>query len=212
LDAILKLLISYFIGSISGSLVVGKIKGVDIRKSGSKNAGGTNAFRTQGLLFALVVVVIDIGKGFLATAYISQLDIPLAAGSSGMNTSLLMVLCGLSAILGHVYPIFFGFKGGKGAGTTVGMIAAISFPLVPIMVLIWGLILVTTGYVGLATMCTSISIPILAILLKVETPYLVPASIFIALFIIFTHRANIHRMLHGEENCFEKAMIFKRRS
>ncbi len=212
MEDVFKIILSYLLGSISGSLMVGKLKGIDIRKSGSGNAGGTNAFRTQGVLFALAVVVIDIGKGYIATAYIARINIAWIGGSTGMDTNLLMVLCGSAAIIGHVFPVFFGFKGGKGAGTTVGMIAAIEFSLVPPMILIWAMVLILTGLVGLATMCAGVSIPILILLIKTDNPYLLPYSLIICLFIIFTHRENIHRMLRGKENRFEKAMLFRRKN
>ncbi|NOZ07533.1 MAG: glycerol-3-phosphate 1-O-acyltransferase PlsY [FCB group bacterium] len=211
MEDVIKILLSYLLGSISGSLIVGKLKGVDIRKTGSGNAGGTNAFRTQGLIFALAVVVIDIGKGYIATAYFSHLNFAWAGGGAGLNTNLLTVLCGVAVIVGHVFPVFFGFRGGKGAGTTVGMIAAIELPLVPPMIFIWGIVLILTGLVGLATMCAGISIPILILLLKTNNPYLLPYSLLISLFIIFTHRENIRRMLGGNENRFEKAMLFRRK-
>ena len=119
-------ILSYLIGSISGSMVLGKLKGVDIRKMGSGNAGGTNAFRTVGPLFALGVIFIDILKGYISVIYISQLNFiyePIINLNEIVN-----ITCGISAVLGHVYPIYYNFKGGKGAGTLIGIIAAL-FPL-----------------------------------------------------------------------------------
>ena len=116
LEQVIKIIISYLIGSISGSMLVGKLNGVDIRTMGSGNAGGTNAFRTQGALFALSVIIIDIAKGYIATFYIS--------GDFGQGAPL-GIFCGVASVLGHVYPIYYNFKGGKGAGTLVGVLILI---------------------------------------------------------------------------------------
>ena len=101
--------LSYLLGSISGSLLVGKFFGIDIRELGSKSAGGTNAFRSAGLKLAIPTVIIDVLKGFIP-AYIFLSD------------PFLFAWCSLAAVLGHVYPVFYGFKGGKGAGTLIGVI------------------------------------------------------------------------------------------
>ena len=113
---IIRIIISYLIGSISGSMIIGKFKKVDIRSMGSGNAGGTNAFRTQGSLFALGVITIDIFKGFAATYYI---------GMGYGEISSLSLICGFASVMGHIYPIYHGFKGGKGAGTLIGVLLAL---------------------------------------------------------------------------------------
>ena len=107
-NTIINIIISYIIGSFSGSLIIGKFRGVDIRKSGSGNAGGTNAFRTQGFIFALFVVLIDVLKGFISAYFVSK----FTYGSMEFwgNTELNILLCGFFAVFGHVYPIFHGFK------------------------------------------------------------------------------------------------------
>ena len=115
-------------GSISGSMLVGKIKGVDIRKMGSGNAGGTNAFRTMGAQFALTVLFIDVIKGFIAVQFVSNLSLDGFLPSSNINLEILSIICGCGVVLGHVYPLYYNFKGGKGAGTMMGVLAAL-FPL-----------------------------------------------------------------------------------
>ena len=150
LEQIIRIILSYLIGSISGSMLMGKLRGVDIRTMGSGNAGGTNAFRTQGAIFALSVIVVDIAKGYVATFYIS--------GDFGQG-SLLGILCGIAAVLGHVYPVYYNFKGGKGAGTLVGILIGLyPFGLL-ISFSVWLFVLVLTGYVGLSTMLAGISFP-----------------------------------------------------
>src|SRR5215470_7334545 len=119
----LKVILSYLIGSIVGSLVVGRLRGgVDIRTVGSGNAGGTNALRTQGKAFAAWVLLIDIGKGWLATRVIAQLLLPGVALAPDTVRVWIPVACGVAAIAGHVYPLWHGFRGGKGVATLVGVV------------------------------------------------------------------------------------------
>ncbi len=199
------LLVAYLIGSLSGSLILGRIRGVDIRRSGSGNAGGTNALRTRGWRFALVVVVIDIGKGAFAAL------LPLWIGVVPEWRWPLQAACGLAAAVGHVWPVFFGFRGGKGAGTLVGALAVI-WPLSLAGVAgVWLMVLLGTGYVGLATVLGAAALVPAALLDpgSVSGERLVFA-ISAAGFIIFTHRANLQRLRAGNENRFEKARVLPR--
>ena len=149
---IIQIIISYLLGSISGSMIIGKFKKVDIRNMGSGNAGGTNAFRTQGALFALGVITIDILKGFIAIYYI---------GMGYREITSLSFMCGFGSVLGHIYPVYYNFKGGKGAGTLVGILIGLyPFGLL-IAFSVWLFILVLTGYVGLSTMLAGISFPMI---------------------------------------------------
>lgn len=202
--------LSYLLGSLSGSLIIGKLKGVDIRNMGSGNAGGTNAFRTQGFVFAFAVVMIDVLKGFISAKFISDLkliDLPYWG-----NYELNLLLCGLAAVVGHVYPIYHGFKGGKGAGAGMGMLLALDPTSLGIAILHWLLVLILTGFVGLGTMIAASSIPIYLYFSgsNLNFVYFPILSVGLALFIIFTHRSNIIRMKNGKENQFEKIMILKR--
>ena len=149
MELIIKLGLSYLIGSTSGSVLLGKLKGVDIRNLGSGNAGGTNAFRTQGVTFATGVLFVDIMKGFISAKFISAMNLPIFSGT--LDPNLLIILCGIAAILGHVYPIYHGFRGGKGGGAAVGMVFAISWPTISLAILLWLVILLLTGFVGLGT-------------------------------------------------------------
>jgi glycerol-3-phosphate acyltransferase PlsY len=137
-----KLLVAYLIGSVSGSLLLGRWRGVDIRTLGSGNAGGTNALRTQGLRFALGVMLIDVGKGALATWIGLQ-------GEAEATMALRVALCcGFAAVLGHVWPIFHGFRGGKGVATVIGLLLVLwPMLLLPMIgVFAW---FYACGYVGL---------------------------------------------------------------
>ena len=209
-NTIINIIISYLVGSISGSIILGKLKGVDIRNLGSGNAGGTNAFRTQGLVFAFGVIIIDVLKGYISAKYIS--DLMLFNAEFLGNAELNLLLCGLAAVVGHVYPIYHGFKGGKGAGAGMGMLLALDPSSLGIAILHWILVLILTGYVGLGTMIAASSIPIYLFISEsyLNFVYFPMLSIGLALFIIFTHRSNIIRMKNGNENQFEKIMILKR--
>jgi glycerol-3-phosphate acyltransferase PlsY len=204
IDLLIKALLSYLLGSVSGSMVVGALKHVDIRKSGSGNAGGTNAFRTQGFRFALGVVIIDIGKGALAAGLVPGLN--LGFGVDGAAFATVQLACGFAAVVGHCYPVWYGFRGGKGAATAVGALLVIA-PLATLpMLATWLLVLGITGWVGLGTMLASISL-IPALLLLGADAGTVTFGALLALFIVFTHRSNIRKMLNGTENRFERARI-----
>ena len=192
-------LLSYLIGSVSGSLLIGRIKDVDIRTMGSGNAGGTNAFRTQGLGFALPVVLIDIGKGALAASLPWWITTTVAPES-------LSVLTGFAAIVGHCYPIWHGFQGGKGAGTAMGAMAVIQAGVLLPAISIWVLVLTLSGWVGLATIVAFLSLPPLMLWLQAPLDQLLMVCA-LTLLVLYTHRSNISRMRKGTENRFEKAML-----
>jgi len=204
---IIKTLLAYALGSISGSLMLGRLRHIDIRTMGSGNAGGTNAFRSVGKSFALAVAVIDVAKGAIAAGLIPLLVIPAMDNSVSLGTQ--AVICGFAAVLGHCYPMWHGFRGGKGAATAVGVLAVLQPWVLPWMFLTWFLVIGITGWVGLGTMLAGLSI--IPAMLWLEAPYAqLWLGIALALFMIFTHRNNIRKMLSGEEYCFEKARIFKR--
>jgi glycerol-3-phosphate acyltransferase PlsY len=204
---ILKVVIAYLLGSVSGSLLLGKLKKVDIRRVGSGNAGGTNAFRTQGLLFGLSVLAIDIGKGVLATGWIPGFSIGEA--TSGAVTGSLVMACGMAAIIGHCYPLWHGFKGGKGAATAVGVLLVIEPWLLLPVISTWVLVLLITGYVGLATVLAGFSLVPPAWFFG--SPELLAFTVLIAIFLLFTHRENIRKLRDGTEYRFNTPQIFSRK-
>ena len=205
---IIKITLAYLLGSISGSLLLGRLKKVDIRSQGSGNAGGTNAFRTQGLIFAIGVVIIDIGKGFLAAWWIPALS--FAGAETVLDTGLLIMACGFAAILGHCFPIWHGFRGGKGAATAVGAIIVIEPWLLIPLIICWVVTLIMTGYVGLSTVLASFSLVPAAWAMNDST--LMTFSTILALFILFTHRANMRKLRSGTESRFERVHIFSRKN
>ena len=210
MQILLNIIISYLLGSISGSMVLGKLYGIDIRTMGSGNAGGTNAFRSVGPLFALGVVLIDIFKGVISVLFVSKL---IFYSSFSISTiEYIEIVCGIAAVMGHVYPIYYNFKGGKGAGTLIGVIGVLFPQSIIYALLSWIVVLIFTGFVGLGTMVASIVLEIVTYFIYpggLITPFGI-FSIIMSVFIIFTHRSNISRMIKGRENQFTKAMIFKK--
>lgn len=188
-EVVWRVLASYLLGSLNGSLLLGRLRGVDIRQQGSGNAGGTNALRTQGPAFALGVVLIDVLKGFVAVRWLGQ----------NAAITWLPQACAAAAVVGHVYPVFHGFRGGKGAATLVGVLAALSPLLLGQVIAVWLSCMVLAGFVGLATMIAACAAPVLAYFQGAETRSLVFMSA-LALFVVFTHRGNIARMRAGTES------------
>ena len=206
-----KFLISYFIGSIMGAMVVGALRGgIDIRTMGSGNAGGTNALRTQGLLFAIAVVVIDIGKGIVGAAVVPGLEVPFVATDPQVSRVWLTLCCAAAAVIGHVWPVYHGFKGGKGAATFVGTLVVLGPALIVVVLLVWAIVLVASGYVGLASMTAALSLPVwLGITrLPADQPLFI-YSVGIAIFIVYCHRSNIGRMRAGTEHRNMKLMLLR---
>lgn len=201
MTAALFITIAYLLGSLSGSLLLGRLRGVDIRTQGSGNAGGTNALRTQGWKFALVTVLVDVGKGVLAVWLASRF---------GSGEAWLPYAAGLAAVVGHVWPVFHGFRGGKGAGTLVGALLVLWPLAVAVLVGTWLLVLSVGGYVGLSTVLAAIALVPLAFLTGADEVRLV-FSVVLALFITFTHRGNLARLRAGVEPRFERARIWARR-
>jgi glycerol-3-phosphate acyltransferase PlsY len=204
---VVKIVLAYLLGSVSGSLIVGRLKKVDIRSQGSGSAGGTNAFRTQGLVFALGVVLIDVGKGYIAARWIPVLNI--GGATSALEPELLVMACAFAAVLGHCFPLWHGFRGGKGAATAVGALIVIEPWLLLPLVMTWLITLIMTGYVGLSTVLAGLSLVPAAWAMNDDR--LLFFSVLLALFVLFTHRANIHRLRDGTEYRFERIHIFSRK-
>jgi glycerol-3-phosphate acyltransferase PlsY len=213
MDCILKVVVAYLLGSVVGSLVVGRLRGgVDIRKLGSGNAGGTNALRTQGPWFALWVMVIDIGKGWVAAAWLPGLETPFARfPSDAPATAVLPGACAFASIFGHVFPLWHGFRGGKGVATFVGALAGLSLPLLIPVFATWLILVVVSGYVGLASMTAATALPVFLVLRDglQDKPMLLFAAAS-AVLIIFTHRGNIARMRAGTESRAKRLWLLGR--
>ena len=207
----LKFTAAYLLGSILGSLVVGQLcGGVDIRELGSHNAGGTNALRTQGKVFALWVMLIDVGKGVIPVLLLPALAIPGVGLDAQVSRELITYAVGFGTILGHVYPLWYAFRGGKGGATSAGVLFALAPWLALPAIGIWFAVIVITRYVGLATMSVVIGVSAYIGLTRLPEEYgLFIFSLFAAALILYTHRANIKRMLEGSENRTEVVRFFR---
>ena len=200
-------LLGYVIGSVPSAVWVGKsFFGVDVRHHGSGNAGATNVFRVLGKTAGSAVLLLDVLKGLfasrLAYLYVNTID------SSLTYTEMMdfKIIFGVMAILGHLFPVFANFRGGKGVATLFGVIITLNPGLALWAVLVFLLVFVPTGYVSLGSMISGISIPVLA--MRVFGMYQTGVVIFtltLAVLVVLTHRKNIQRLIAGTEN---RAKIF----
>jgi acyl phosphate:glycerol-3-phosphate acyltransferase len=203
---------SYLLGSIIGSLLVGRLTGgADIRTLGSGNAGATNALRTRGKQFAFWVLLIDLGKGWIATGRIAPEPLALAGLSPvpGLH-EWCVPLCGIAVMLGHVYPLWFGFRGGKGVATLVGAVLGISVWLLVPMILTWLIAVMLFGFVGLASILGALALAAAIAVRNLGLP-LLTFGVAAALLVLFTHRSNLGRMRAGTENRAQRLWLLRPR-
>ncbi|NGP87343.1 glycerol-3-phosphate 1-O-acyltransferase PlsY [Fodinibius halophilus] len=205
------LLLSYLVGSIPSSIWVGKlVKGVDIRNHGSGNAGATNTFRLLGWPSGVTVLGIDFFKGFASSLWISQLAYYIASGPVALFDfwsvdPFLSITCGLAAIIGHMFPLYANFDGGKGMATAAGMLCGIEPVSVGIAAVVFTVVMVASRYVSLASLVAAFVYPLVLVMLRFGFGWELDGSILIfgalaGLGIIVKHRGNIKRLLNGTEN------------
>jgi len=202
LKLLMMVLICYLVGSFPTAIIYGKLtRGIDIRQHGSGNAGATNVFRVLGWKAGVLVLLIDMAKGLVATLWIYK----IATGGFIGDPEMVKILAGLSAVFGHIWTVFAGFKGGKGVGTGAGMIIGLVPGAVLVAVIIFILIVAITRWVSLGSILASLTIPVylfikrFLLLLPVSNTLLI-FGLLIPVLIIFTHRSNIKRLLNGTEN------------
>ena len=204
------LFISYLLGSTPSAIWVGKaFKGIDVREHGSGNAGTTNTFRVLGVPFGVTVFVLDFMKGFVSSFWISGLAFfwfsgPLAPPNWDVE-AFLSISCGMAAVFGHMFPVFAGFKGGKGAATACGMLFGIEPISISISFALFGFIVWITRYVSLASIISTAIYPITLLIMRYGLDRYVDGSIIIiaamiAFGIIYKHKVNIGRLIAGTEN------------
>ncbi len=206
MDYLLFAIAAYFLGSIPTAVWVGKIRyGVDVREHGSKNAGATNTFRVLGKKPGIVVLAIDIFKGFTAVF----LPYVVGMGEYGSDELIhLQLITALCAVVGHVLPVFAGFRGGKGVATSLGVIIGIHPPAAAICLGIFLIVFISSNFVSLGAMMAACSFPVLLVtLFGVRSPWLIAFSIVLSAAVIYAHKKNIGRLLRGEEN---KMNLFKK--
>lgn len=183
---------AYLIGSISPSILIGKAKGINIKEEGSGNAGTTNALRVLGKKAAIITLFVDMAKG-VAGSLLGLLIFDFATGC----------FCAVAVFAGHIWPIYYRFKGGKGAATAVGAIGALDWRLAVISLLIAALALVISKRMSVGTLTAAVAFPVVTLFLQKT---LFPFALAISLVVIIKHRANVVRLIKGEE---PKMSIFK---
>ncbi|HJX71151.1 MAG TPA: glycerol-3-phosphate 1-O-acyltransferase PlsY [Bacteroidales bacterium] len=193
------LILAYLLGSIPTSVWLGRrFFGVDIRDHGSRNAGSTNAIRILGWKAGLGVLVFDVFKGWMAVNLIRLTDYYIPETGDYINFQLLL---GIAAIMGHIFPIYAGFRGGKGVATLLGFVLAIDPYTTLVCICVFILTLILTKYVSLSSMIAGFSFPVILIFVfKTTTPSLVLFSLIVSVLLLFTHQKNIERLLRNEEN------------
>ena len=210
-NLILILVLSYLVGSIPTSIIVSKlVKGIDIREHGSGNAGGTNTIRVLGWKYGIFVILFDAFKGAFAVVVIARLfggNLPFSNQTPFDNFTLVQILAGLAAVMGHVWTIFAGFKGGKGIATALGFLVTIVTVDMLIAVAIFFIVVLATKYVSLGSISAAIALPLIIIIREnvfgVDIPgyyTILPFVILTSALVIYTHRKNIERLLKGKEN------------
>lgn len=204
-------ILSYLVGSIPTAIIVARCRrGIDIRQHGSGNAGGTNVFRVLGWKAGSFVVLADIAKGLIATMLVSRLmygPIPFENRTPFDDYTLVQIIAGSSAILGHIWTLFAGFRGGKGIATAGGMLLGVAPLEVGISLVIFAVVLLASQYVSLGSLSAAVAFPLTMFfrenffMAEIEGyNTLIFFSLGISLLIIFTHRANIIRLLRGTEH------------
>ena len=210
-DLIVKGLLSYLLGSIVGSLVIARLTGgVDIRTLGSGNAGATNALRHLGKGTALLVLLIDVAKGFVATRFVAGWMLPAIPAAPPELAPWADTVCALAVILGHVYPLWHGFRGGKGFATLVGAMAGIQLWLLWPMAAAWFVTAILTGYVSLASMLSAVAVAVAMALCRGRAgqPAYVTLGVLAVVLVIYTHRSNIARLRAGTESRARRLWLF----
>lgn len=197
--------LAYLLGSIPTAVWLGKLRyGIDVREHGSKNAGATNTFRVLGKKPGIIVLIVDIVKGAISTF------LPVSMQLINDEDILIQtqILCAVFAVLGHVLPVFAGFKGGKGVATSLGVIIGLQPNAALICFLIFLLVFISSKYVSLGAIVASVSFPIvIRFVVGCESNWLFVFSIILGTLVILAHRKNIRRLLNGEEN---KMNLFKK--
>src|SRR4030066_611199 len=204
-------ILSYLVGSIPNSIILSKaVSGIDIRNHGSGNAGGTNVMRVLGWKYGMVVIFLDALKGAIAVVIFSRFFFgPLSFENVSPfdDFTLVQIIAGLSAVIGHIWTVFAGFKGGKGIATALGMLLMIVSVDMLIAIGVFILVVTFSRYVSLGSIAGAVAVPLALIVrenvFNVDIPNyntLLPFLIFVALLVIFTHRKNVVRLLNGNEN------------
>ncbi len=189
LKIILPIIIGYLIGSIPFGFIAGKLKGFDLRKVGSGNIGATNIYRTLGTIPAILVFVLDLLKGALAV-YAARVIIP--------DSPAVIVISGVAAVIGHMYPVYIGFKGGKGSATGLGVLLGIAPDLFAVAMIYTAVAIAVTRYVSVTSITGVVLLAVLMVAFNKPVEYSI-AAVIVAVLVIYKHIPNIKRLLSGTE-------------
>lgn len=210
IDTVLQTLLAYLIGTIMGGQIVGALRGgVDLRTQGSGNLGATNALRTQGASFALAVLAIDVLKGVVASLAVPALPTIATPLLDRVDQA---YVCGVAVAVGHCYPVFSGFRGGKGVATLAGVFGALLPASLPWLLGSFAVVVMLSGYVSLATIVATL-VAVLYVTCFSATGLFSSAGAFtlaMAALVIWKHRENLQRLAAGREHRFEKARVLGR--
>lgn len=227
MDPLLRLvliaIISYLIGSIPTAVLISKrFFGFDIREKGSGNMGSTNAFRILGVKWGIVVQLVDLLKGVAAVFLIAQMfgggEMPFVNRTPFEDITVLKIIAGVCAVIGHIWSVFVNFRGGKGINTAVGMLIGVAPVEVGIIFLVFLLTVSASGYISLGSILAAIALPTTMALrynvwhVNIQGYHtLIFFLIGLSLLVLYTHRTNIQRLLAGNENRFQKLWLFRRK-
>jgi len=195
----LAIVLAYVVGSVPSAYIAGTLRGVDLRKHGSGNLGATNVIRVLGPRIGLVVFAFDVAKGALPVLFFPR----WATGELAPIWT--AIACGVAAIIGHTRPVFLKFgRGGKGVATAAGVFLALAPLQTTLTLLVFAVVLLSSGYVSLGSLMGAVMLPVLIIVTIGPRSPIFALSVLVAVFVFWTHRANIGRLRRGEENRFGK--------
>jgi glycerol-3-phosphate acyltransferase PlsY len=186
--------LSYLVGAFPTSYLAGRLfKGIDLREHGSRNLGATNVYRVLGWKYAIPVALVDVAKG-AGPVWL--------AGTWGPVIGLLPLYCGVAAVVGHVFSVFVGLKGGKGVATAAGVVLALAPKALLASMVVWGALVWLTGYVSLGSVVSAALFPVAAYFLEGARGGVLIIEVALAVFLIWKHRTNLQRLARGTENRF----------
>lgn len=211
LNLIFVVILSYLAGSIPTSIIVSKlVRGIDIREHGSGNAGGSNVFRVLGWKYGILVILLDALKGALAVIIVARLyldSFPFKNITPFDDFTLVQIICGVTAVIGHIWTIFAGFRGGKGIATGLGVLIIIVTVDMALALGVFFLVVSLSRYISLGSIAAAIAVPLILVIrenlfgIDIQGYHtILPFTIVLALLVIYTHRKNIDRLIKGSES------------
>jgi len=211
LNLLVVVILSYLAGSIPNSIIVSKlVKGIDIREHGSGNAGGTNVFRILGWKWGVLVIFLDALKGALVVILIARLyldSFPFTNVTPFDDFTLVQIICGIAAVIGHIWTVFAGFRGGKGIATALGFLITLITVDMLLALVVFTLTVYISRYISLGSIFAALSVPLILIIREnvfgVDIPgygTILPFVVVTVMLVVYTHRKNIQRLLEGSEN------------